>query len=75
MARKLHQQGRVIVRVVVGADGRPSSVAVGTSSGYPSLDEAAVAAVKDWTFAPALADGVPVEASADIPVVFRLEGT
>jgi len=75
VARRLHQQGRVVVRVVVGADGRPLSVVVEAGSGYTSLDDAAVAAVGSWSFVPAQEDGVPIEASADIPVVFRLEGT
>ena len=75
VARRLHQQGRVVVRVVVGADGRPLSVVVEAGSGYASLDDAAVAAVRSWSFVPAQEDGVPTEASADIPVVFRLEGT
>jgi len=75
VARRLRQQGRVVVRVVVGVDGRPLSVAVEAGSGYASLDDAAVSAVRSWSFVPAQEDGVPIEASADIPVLFRLEGT
>ena len=74
MARKLHQQGRVVVRVVVGFKGQLMSVAIESSSGYSSLDEAALTAVKSWSFYPATEDGVAVRAMADIPVVFRLEG-
>ena len=71
-ARKRGQQGRVVVRVNVSADGRPVSVSVEQGSGYASLDQAAVNAVEKWHFIPATRDGAPVPAVADVPVRFQL---
>jgi protein TonB len=52
-------EGKLKLRVVVGADGSVLSVDV-LSSVSPELDAAAVAAVKQWRFRPAMACGKPV---------------
>jgi periplasmic protein TonB len=72
IARRRGEQGRVVVRVEVSADGRPMSVSVEQGSGYAPLDEAAVTAVERWHFVPATRDGSPVPAVANVPVRFRL---
>jgi protein TonB len=72
IARRRGQQGRVLVEVNVSADGMPVSVTVARSSGYPSLDSAALSAVQRWRFVPATRGGAPVAAVAEVPVRFRL---
>lgn len=72
-ARRRQQQGRVIVRVAVSADGAPVNASVAQSSGYSLLDEAAVAAVRQWRFIPASQGGKPTAATAEVPVSFRLQ--
>jgi periplasmic protein TonB len=72
-ARRRGQQGRVILRVSVAPDGDPVQVAVGHSSGFTSLDDAALDAVRRWRFVPAMQNGHPVQAVAEVPVLFRLE--
>jgi protein TonB len=52
-------EGRLVLRVTVGPDGAVLKIEV-MSSVDPSLDAAAIAAVKTWRFAPALACGRPV---------------
>ena len=71
-ARRGREEGRVIVRVAVSADGLPLDVTVASSSGHASLDAAAVAALRRWRFLPATQDGRPVPAAAEVPVRFRL---
>ena len=71
-ARRLHQQGLVLLSVEVGADGRPREVTLKRSSGVRSLDEAAMQAVRRWTFEPANVGGLPVTSRADVPVRFSL---
>jgi protein TonB len=74
LSRRLGEQGRVILRVRVSAAGRADEVQIGTSSGYPRLDETAAETVKQWKFVPAKRG---TEAVADwvlIPVSFKLEG-
>jgi TonB family C-terminal domain len=43
-------EGKVLVRIDVSPDGRPLNVTLSKTSGYKSLDEAAVAAAKKWKF-------------------------
>jgi protein TonB len=49
-AAKLHQQGTVILSVLVGADGRPQTIEIEKSSGFRTLDNAAREALRRWTF-------------------------
>lgn len=65
-------EGSVRVRVLVGEDGRPQEVTIGSSSGEAALDQAAMDAVRYWRFEPARRDGVPVRAWAIIPIEFKL---
>ena len=73
LARRRGEQGRVLVRVSVGADGAPLSVGIGQSSGHASLDQAALSAVRQWRFVPATQAGRPVPAAAEVPIQFHLE--
>jgi protein TonB len=73
IARRRGEQGRVLLRVNVSADGQPVEVDVAQTSGYPTLDEAAQSAVRSWRFIPATRAGTPIAAVADVPVRFRLE--
>jgi TonB family protein len=52
-------EGKLKLKIVVGADGSVLSVDV-LASVSPELDAAAVAAVKQWRFRPAMACGKPV---------------
>lgn len=72
IARRMREQGLVVLRVFVQPDGRPSEVAVGTSSGFRRLDSAALDAVRSWTFVPARRGKEPVAAWVLVPVHFRL---
>lgn len=71
-ARQAGWEGAVVIRVLVATDGSASAVAVHTSSGYASLDEAAAQAIKQWHFAPARHDATAVESYYDVRVKFRL---
>jgi len=71
-AQRLGQEGHVLVLVRVGTDGTALSVEIEESSGYPVLDEAAMEAVRDWTFEPAREDGRAVESLVHVPFRFRL---
>ncbi|SEA05676.1 TonB protein C-terminal [Selenomonas ruminantium] len=66
-------EGAVRVRVVVGKDGSVETAGVATSSGYPSMDDAAVAAAYRYRFSPArnMYDE-PVKCAVSQTVQFRL---
>ncbi len=72
-ALRRDEAGRVMLRVSVSADGRPLEVDVARSSGYPILDSAALSAVREWRFIPAMQAGRAVAAIAEVPVRFRID--
>lgn len=73
-ALRAGHQGTVVLQVLVGVDGRPLEVAVATSSGYRTLDEAARRHVlRRWTFQPAMRDGQAVQAIGLVPIAFNLD--
>jgi protein TonB len=65
-------QGTVIVRVLVGADGRVLNAQIHQGV-HPLLDRAALTAVRRWEFRPASRDGVPYSEWATVPVRFQLD--
>ena len=73
-AKRMGEQGRVLLRVELDETGRVSAARVTSSSGSTRLDEASLAAVKQWHCNPARRDGEPVKAVALQPFDFILEG-
>lgn len=66
-------EGTVVLRVLVGPDGRASEVSVERTSGHRVLDDAARRRVLDhWRFEPAMRNGVPVPAIGLLPIEFRI---
>ncbi len=63
-------QGVVILDATIGIDGRISDVRVTRS--IPSLDGAAVAAVRQWVYQPTVVNGVPVPVIITVAVEFKL---
>ncbi|HPP47682.1 MAG TPA: TonB family protein, partial [Accumulibacter sp.] len=72
-ARRLGQEGRVLLRVRVSAQGTPLAIDIRQSSGFPRLDEAARSAVAHWRFVPARRGDEAVESSVLVPLQFRLD--
>lgn len=74
LSRRMREQGRVLLRVFVTADGRPDRIELNESSGSSRLDAAAEAAVARWRFVPARQGDRDVDAWVIVPIVFKLEG-
>jgi TonB family protein len=72
-AVKNKQQGTVVLKVLVGADGKPlkATPQPGTTIA-PELVQAATATAMKWRFNPAQRNGKPVESYALVPVKFSL---
>lgn len=73
LAKQMHQEGLVILRVEVDQKGIPAQVEVERSSGHKLLDQAALKAVRRWRFQPEQIGGLSVKSRVAIPVRFRLE--
>ncbi|WP_241759311.1 energy transducer TonB [Pyxidicoccus parkwayensis] len=73
-ARSDGVQGLVLVRIIVGTDGKVEPENTRVIRSVPALDEAAIAAVNRWRFSPALGrEGRPVRVIIEIPVEFSLK--
>jgi protein TonB len=72
-ARRMGDEGRVLLRVRVSADGNAMAVEIGQSSGFQSLDDAARDAVLRWRFVPAQRGNEAIESWVGVPIVFRLD--
>jgi TonB family protein len=71
-ARQRGYEGDVLIAAEVRADGRIGAVRVKRSSGYASLDNSALEAVRAWRFEPARRMGASVDAWVEIPIRFKL---
>jgi protein TonB len=71
-SRRNGEQGRVMLRVLVDASGRPSQVSIAQSSGHPALDESATSAVRATLFRPYSERGVSQAVVVNIPIEFAL---
>ena len=70
LALKAHIGGIVVLRVLVSEKGLPTQVDV-LREGRAGLTEAAVTAVRRWTFEPARKDGVAVQTWISVPIPFE----
>ncbi len=68
------EEGQVLLLLHLSAAGAVVAADIARSSGYPSLDDAAQAAVLGWHFKPALQDGLPVESTLPYGITFELAG-
>jgi TonB family protein len=71
-SRLAGEQGVVFVRAAVDNAGQVSRVSLDHTSGFPSLDSAAMEAVSQWKFRPAEALSVPMDSEVVVPVRFKL---
>jgi protein TonB len=73
VSKRLNEQGTVIVRVLIGADGRPQQAELRKSSGHERLDRVALTTVMSWRYVPGKRAGVPETMWFDVPISFVLE--
>ena len=73
LARRMGEEGEVILRVSVTPNGTAETVEIRSSSGSSRLDEAALRTVRTWKFIPARRDDVAVQSWVLVPLIFKLE--
>ena len=72
LSKRMGEQGRVVLRILVNEKGLPDQVIVQTSSGFARLDEAARQAALRALFKPHFEDGRPVPVFAIVPLNFQM---
>jgi protein TonB len=73
MAKRARVQGTVILEATISPQGRVSDVKV--LRGVPLLDDAAMNAVRQWTYTPTMLNGTPVPVIMTVTVNFKLDGS
>lgn len=72
-ARRWHQEGVVVLALFINEKGTLDKVEIIKSSGFSLLDAAAVKAMRQSQFSPAMDGAVPIRSRAEATVTFRLE--
>ncbi|HEU4373798.1 MAG TPA: energy transducer TonB [Telluria sp.] len=72
LSKRLGEQGRVVLRILVDEQGLPAQVVVQTSSGFARLDEAGRQAALRALFKPHTEDGRPVAVFVIVPLNFQM---
>ncbi len=70
-AKRARVSGNVIVQVTVNEAGDVSDAQV--VNGHPLLNDAAIAAVRQWKYNPTLLDGNPISVVTTVTVIFALK--
>lgn len=73
ISKRLGEQGKVLVRVLIGPDGAPQKAELKRSSGFDRLDRAALDYVMKCRYVPGKVGGVPQAMWHEAPVNFILE--
>jgi periplasmic protein TonB len=73
LSRRLREEGVVVLKVHVRSDGSVETAVIDKRSGSMRLDEAALAAVKQWHFVPARRGTEPVDSWVLVPIEFELQ--
>jgi periplasmic protein TonB len=73
LSKQLGEEGRVVLRVLVNAEGQVEQAEVRQSSGHPRLDQAALGVIHRWRFMPARHGPERLAAWVLVPISFQLD--
>lgn len=73
MSKRMGEQGKAVIRVLIGADGVPQQSEIRQSSGFERLDQSAKETVMKWRYVPGKRDGVAEAMWFNVPITFKLE--
>lgn len=73
VSKRLGEQGRVVVRVLIDDKGWPQQAELQTSSGYSRLDRAAIDAVMSWRYVAGQRGGRAQAMWFNVPITFDLK--
>jgi protein TonB len=72
ISKRLGEQGRVVVRIFISAEGQASQASVKLSSGFDRLDQASVETALKWRYAPGKRAGIAEGMWFDVPFNWQL---
>lgn len=73
ISKRLREQGKVVVRVLIALDGTAQQAEIKQSSGFDRLDQSALATVLRWRYVPGKRAGVAEAMWFNVPITFVLE--
>jgi protein TonB len=73
ISKRLGEQGKVLVRVFIGANGLAEKAEIRQSSGFDRLDQIALSTVQKWQYVPGKRGGVAEAMWFVVPINFVLE--
>ncbi len=73
LSKRLGEQGTVVLRVLIGADGAAQRAEVRQSSGFDRLDQTALSTVLKWRYVPGRRGGAAETMWFNVPIHFVLE--
>jgi protein TonB len=73
LSKRLGEQGKVVVRVFIEANGTATRAEILSSSGYDRLDQTALQTVLKWRYTPGKRNGVAEAMWFNVPISFVLE--
>lgn len=71
--RVKRQEDSLVVRYIIGKDGRVKMVEILNHAQFKPFDDAALRAIRFWRFKPMMKDGQPVEVVHELTVNFQLD--
>lgn len=72
-ARRMNKQGIVTLNITVGTDGKPKAVKIIQPASFSAFNRAALQAGWAYRFNPAMKNGVKIQSSQNVQVIFRLQ--
>lgn len=73
LSKRMGEQGKVVIRTLIGADGLAQEASIHQSSGFDRLDQAALATARKWRYVPGKRAGVAEAMWFNVPFTFVLE--
>lgn len=73
LSKRMGEQGKVVIRTLIGTDGTALEASIFKSSGFDRLDQAALATARKWRYLPGKRAGVAEAMWFNVPFTFVLE--
>lgn len=73
LSRRMREEGKVVLKVLVSSAGLPARIELSSGSGSERLDRAAELAVSRWKFIAARRGDQAIESWVLVPIIFKLQ--